>query len=115
MKSTIDPLGVCLAISLVGLATSGCQFNGTTYTTLADASAACYRWRQAGKPIQMRVKANENGKEKEFSIKTFNRDCKYDSHKDAYVGSEMKNYSAGGTIINTPDKAYEVRLFRLSR
>ena len=114
MKSTTDPLGVCLAISLVGLATSACQFNGTTYTTLADASAACYRWRQAGKPIQVLVKANETGQNKEVPVKTYNRDCRYDSHKDAYVGYEIKDFSAGGAI-HTPDKAYEVRLFRLNR
>ena len=107
----MNRISIAIILSLC-MVVSACKFRQTSFASTAEASAACYAWRSEGKKITMKIKINEGGKIKSVKIRTYNRECRYDSTKNEYGGYEIKDFSGGGTT-NDQDKAYKIKQFRI--
>ena len=104
---------ILLALA-ISMSLTACKFRQTSFATKSEANAACNAWRSEGKKITMKINVIEGGRSKTVKIKTYNRECWYDSSKREYGGYEIKDFSGAGAT-NNPDKAYKVKQFRIEQ
>ena len=98
------------------LVLTGCQAPAQrTYSSLADASSACYRWRQEGKTITIDdTPLKEHPKEVD-RYKTYDRTCTFDSTSDEYIGYISEGAHNQMTTAEMVKSRKQVLIFRIIR
>lgn len=111
MSLRIDP--ALLAGVMITLGLTGCQQNVTAFKTLADASSACYAWREKGKKLSLVSKEDPQDRGGHHVIVTSSRACRYDSSKNAYFGFDAPTASNGITTAELAQAQELAKEFRV--
>mgnify|MGYP003347304081 CR=1 FL=1 len=126
MNLTVNPAGqkvhalrkgFVLASALnIFLVLAGCQINSLkAYSTLADASSACYSWRQHGKSITVSDASATDPSAKVEHYKTYDRACNFDPVLEEYVGYVSEGVHDGATSAEMVKNRKKVVSFRIIR
>ncbi len=112
MSLRISPALLAGVMITVGL--TACQHNVAVFKTLADASSACYAWREHGKKLSLISKEDPRDRGGRHVIVTSSRACKFDSRKDAYFGFDAQAASDGITTAELAKAQELAKEFRIA-